>query len=371
MAKKRLTNEEIKKRLTWKNLLRNITDRGYRRSADLIADTANSFLKEWDQKITPQHINLYKSTPKKLVSTISQKLASSQTWDLRVPQTKEIANALVWSLEDLGVWLNISVDEIKEEQSQLIYLLGFEEMARPTGSNWTADIQPLATSLLYELTAGSMVLFDIPEKGPLSTVNPWVLNLIFQILVAKECTVHIYANETSRGSIALPTTYDTVVLLMLTASIIIQDNKKVSNAPVDCLKAASSAKILEASKKAIDIRDKHYGDIDSWSLTKKVFDFITQRLILFKPNECNWPLQQRYNPLTLILIKLAPDEQLHQQIKGYIAYDLEEARLLDDYSELQKYFTDRRRLGLVEQMVITTDEVCERAKRIAINLEIG
>jgi hypothetical protein len=185
----------------------------------------------------------------------------------------------------------------------------------------------------------------------------------------EKCTVHLYANETSRRHIPLPTTYDTVILLMLIASIIIQDSKALKS-HIDCLKDATSAKIMGACKKAINIRDKQYGEITSWPLPKAVFDFIAQKFILFKPDEDNWPIQQRYNPLTLILIELSSSKDSKRQTKGYIVYDLEEARLVDNYLELQKYFIDRKRLGLVERMIITEKDVSERAKRLTIRLEI-
>ena len=156
MGRIALAEQELKKRREWKALFLSLSNRRQRRTAAEIAERVRASLGE---DFPATMINLFRA-------------AQSEGNDVRVPPNARIANALMWALQDLGVWSDIPQEKQIGEQESFLNLLGFPRLTRPTQS----VISDLKDQLAHENLRGvdGVVtilrrLHDVLQSDPKST----------------------------------------------------------------------------------------------------------------------------------------------------------------------------------------------------------
>lgn len=107
-------------RRRWKTLFKAISQRAGVVDSSDFAQSVNSYLAGLGtaEQVTDVRINQFR--------TSTQKGGAA----LRVPQSKEMANAVVWALEDFHAWNEVDKSSRQEEQGQLLCLLGFEALPK-------------------------------------------------------------------------------------------------------------------------------------------------------------------------------------------------------------------------------------------------
>ena len=123
MPPKELKEGELTARRSWKDLLRLIMEQSPRTiTSSELADSANHLLEQAGSqaRVTAAKINHYRAKPK------GAQPEAAKT-DVRVPRNALVANALAWALEELGAWAKLDVNQKKEQQSDLVELLGFKK----------------------------------------------------------------------------------------------------------------------------------------------------------------------------------------------------------------------------------------------------
>ena len=117
-GRRKISEDVQQRRKDWAKLFVSITASSRRQiPASDIAGRANDVLSAWpgvDQRLTETQVHFFR-----------------KRGSPRVPQTEEVANALVWALENCRAWEGIAEQLARKEKNQLVEGLGFRRLARP------------------------------------------------------------------------------------------------------------------------------------------------------------------------------------------------------------------------------------------------